>query len=475
MRLGKQRNIRISESGGNANQSRMELLIVVGKVEKALDMRLLHILVSMLHEQAALAISCMPTASITRYLPTSVLLQEQREHIRENKTFQVLYWRGLWYLGEAIVTDAMQFVAPNKDTVTTVNPCDALALAKEALLASKQAASLAENSNFFSTDIDDSFTGSGCISSAIQIPLEVEIKVRSKRLLERRCRKHKRGESKAEPMAHYTSSLKTSGKHRKTNEAYDPNNPLRLFLSGSDSRHLLTAKEESDLFIQIQACFFELIRLEEVKSNLQSQFDRDPTLVEWAEAVGISCLALQSHIRSGNSSREKMTHSNFRLVVHVAKMYQGRGVNIQDLLQEGSRGLMKSVEKFKPQAGCRFSSYAYWWIRQSIRQFIFKNSRTIRLPEITADTAVETPDLWVAKQLMRRHVRNLLNILPPKERRIVQLRYGIEDGEQKSLSEIGLVFGLSKERIRQLEIQAIDKLKTYLCSQGLESYTGLLV
>lgn len=97
------------------------------------------------------------------------------------------------------------------------------------------------------------------------------------------------------------------------------------------------------------------------------------------------------------------------------------------------------------------------------------------LQEITADTAIEIPDVSVAKQLMRRHVRNLLSILSPKERRIIRLRFGIQDGEQKSLSEIGNVFGLSKERVRQLESRALYKLKQCLGSQGLDAYADLLV
>ncbi|PKI57600.1 hypothetical protein CRG98_021928 [Punica granatum] len=205
-------------------------------------------------------------------------------------------------------------------------------------------------------------------------------------------------------------------------------------------------------------------------------------------------------------------------------------------------GLIKSIEKFKPQAGCRFATYAYWWIRQTVRKAIFQHSRTIRLPEnvygllnkvmeakrsyvqegnyrpskeqiakrvgitvdkleklmvttrtplsmqqpvwmdqettfqeITADTGIEIPDVSVTKQLMRQHVRNLLGILSPKERRIIRLRFGIEDGEQKSLSEIGDIFGLSKERVRQLENRALYKLKQCLSSHGLDAYGDLLV
>nr|AFK38759.1 unknown [Lotus japonicus] len=311
-----------------------------------------------------------------------------------------------------------------------------------------------------------------------------------------------------------------------------------MFLWGPETKKLLTFEEESQLISQIQ----NLFRLEEVKIRLQSQFGREPTMAEWADGVGLSCYALQTQLRSGTRSKEKLIHANLRMVVHVAKNYLGRGLSFQDLLQEGSMGLMKSVEKFKPQAGCRFASYAYWWIRQTIRRALFLHSRTIRLPEnvytllgklieakkfynregnvhptkeelarkigvtvdkleillsaariplsmqqtvwtdqdttyqeITADTAIETPDVYVAKQLMRRHARNLLHTLNPRERRIIRLRFGIEDGYEKSLSEIGTVFGLSKERVRQLESRALDKLKQCLASHGLDAYANLLV
>lgn len=291
------------------------------------------------------------------------------------------------------------------------------------------------------------------------------------------------------------------------------------------------------MIVQIQ----DLMILENVKARLQSQFGREPTLVEWAEALGLTCQRLQSQLHSFRISREKLINANLRMVVHIAKQYQGRGLSLHDLLQEGSLGLMKSVEKFKPQAGCRFATYAYWWIRQSIRKAIFEHSRTIRLPEnvygllgkvteaknyfvragnykpskeelaaragitverldkllfmsriprslqqcvwadqdttfqeITADSEVDTPDVSVERELMRRHIRNLLNILSPKERRIIRLRFGIEDGKEKTLLEIGNMFGLSKERVRQLENRALYKLKRCCNSQGLGAYADIL-
>lgn len=95
--------------------------------------------------------------------------------------------------------------------------------------------------------------------------------------------------------------------------------------------------------------------------------------------------------------------------------------------------------------------------------------------EITADTTIDIPDVGVSKQLMRQHVRNLLSVLNPRERKIIRLRFGIDDGNQKTLSEIGAGFGLSKERVRQLESRALYKLKQCLNSQGLEAYTDMLI
>ncbi|KAI3874569.1 hypothetical protein MKX03_028578 [Papaver bracteatum] len=533
--------------------------------------------VAVLHEQAALAVTAVQTTSTTRHFPASVL-QEQRDdlrsllHLREEKPHQaaldrtqidndtslnqekkehgsessdkylkdferqLLYSPGLWYLSppsqrenKALSLD-IQSMSSDADEELHVKAYDLLALAKQAVLVSKQAASLIVDSNSHLHNADELIPSFGMNDIS---PPEKEKIVRSTRLLERQSKK--RRAPKSALLGDEISSLRTTDRHHKTS-LIDLSDPLRLFLSGAEARQLLTAKEEKELFIQVQ----ELTRLEEVKQRLQSQFDREPTVVEWAEAVGMSCATLQLHLHSGHRSREKMIYSNFRMVVHVAKNYQGKGMNLQDLLQEGSKGLIKSLEKFKPHAGCRFSTYAYWWIRQSVRKAIFHHSKSIRLPEnvynalrqvknakevlikeghqptneeiakqvgftvgklerllittktplsmqrpiwsdqattfqaVTADPKVETPEQGVSKDLMRRHVRNLLSILPPKEKRIIRLRYGIEDGEQKSLAQIGDVFGLSKERVRQLENRALDKLRNFLSSQGLEAYTNLL-
>ncbi|XP_018478011.1 RNA polymerase sigma factor sigF, chloroplastic isoform X1 [Raphanus sativus] len=511
--------------------------------------------VVMLHEQTATpVINSRHLASLSRHFPASVLSQEPREESsrlpppplshslredrtssqqltlerrqfdglvssRENEKFeqQLLQSAGLW--------NFCRLLSPPPTTV--VPPlADAVALAHKALSASKQAALLlAEDSEPPPTS-----------SSVSSLPEEGTI-VRSKKLLERRARN--RRAPKPNGLDNESSYLpQKSNPKKKMRQGFDNEDALQLFLWGPETKQLLTAKEEAELIAHIQ----NLIKLEKVKTKLESQNGCEPTIAEWAEALGMSGHVLKSEIHRGRSSREKLITANLRLVVHIAKQYQNRGLNFQDLLQEGSMGLMKSVEKFKPQSGCRFATYAYWWIRQSIRKSIFQNSRTIRLPEnvymllgkvsearktcvqegnyrpskeelashvgvstekldkllyntrtplsmqqpiwsdqditfqeVTPDSGIETPDTSVGKQMMRNHVRNLLNVLSPKERKIIKLRFGIDGGKQRSLSEIGEIYGLSKERVRQLESRALYRLKQNMNSHGLNAYADLLV
>ncbi|WOL10694.1 RNA polymerase sigma factor sigF, chloroplastic [Canna indica] len=264
-----------------------------------------------------------------------------------------------------------------EDDSDSIKPADVLALATKAMIASKKAASLVEQSNISEIEFEKSFPGFDQESTNDTF-IKEKVAIRSGRLLERRSKIRK--VSKNPEFFDYDgvgTTTRATNRIKKIDRGHDPNDPLRLFLLGPETKQLLTVKEEKELFAHTQ----DLMRLEEVKERLRSQSDREPTLIEWAEAVGLSCQVLQSSLSLGRRSRNKMINANLRLVVHVARQYEGKGLNIQDLLQEGSRGLMRSLEKFKPNAGCRFPSYAYWWIRQSIRKAIFQNSRTIRLPE----------------------------------------------------------------------------------------------
>ncbi|KAK7392473.1 hypothetical protein VNO78_20912 [Psophocarpus tetragonolobus] len=537
--------------------------------------------VLMLREQASPTVASWSSNFSAQNFPASVLLQEQRDECRpllhmskEDKASQAIlntrqmdtatvleenntgnadqvvlnfrkhlhHWPHLQNLlassqtGEIAASSTLQHVSADSERRTNGVQCNGVSLAKKALSTSKQASSVVENLKSVKAD-DDS------IPFGLSDPsIRKNKTVRSTRLLERQSKQRKVPKSKVKDDEMYLARKDDTQERlhveRKINEEFDQNDPLRMFLWRPDSKQLLTLEQESQLISQIQ----DLLRLEELKTRLQSQFGREPTAAEWAEGAGLNCRMLHAQLHCGNRSREKLIQANLRMVVHVAKSYQGRGLSLQDLLQEGSMGLMKSVEKFNPIAGCRFGNYAFWWIRQAIRKAVFRHSRTIRLPEkvynllgkvmeakklyiqegnlhptkeelarrvgitvekldkllfsaripismqqtvwadqdttfqeITADPTVEATDVTVEKQLMRRHVLNVLSILRPKERRIIRLRYGFEDGEQKSLSEIGDIFGLSKERVRQLEIRALYKLKKCLVKQGLDAYVDLLL
>ncbi|KAL9318170.1 hypothetical protein ACSQ67_014687 [Phaseolus vulgaris] len=565
----------------------------------------------MLREQASSTVASWSSNFSAQNFPASVLLQEQRDEYRpllhmskEDKTSQAILntrqmdmdtvheenntgnadqivldfrkhlhlWPRLQNLlnssqtGEIAASSTLQHVSVDSERRTDGVQCNGVSLAKKALSTAKQTSSVVEGLKSIKAD-DDSIPF-GLASTGLADPSVGRNKtVRSTRLLERRAKQRKVSKSIVKDDETYLTrkddAQERIRKEKKINEEFDQNDTLRMFLRGPETKQLLTLEQESELISKIQ----DLLKLEELKTRLQSQFGREPTMAEWAEGAGLNCRMLHSQLRHGNRSREKLIQANLRMVVHVAKSYQGRGLSLQDLLQvgslskntdlpspvakavwcfrgfvEGSMGLMKSVEKFNPLAGSRFGNYAFWWIRQAIRKAVFRHSRTIRLPEkvyiqlgkimeakklyiqegnlhptkeelarrvgitvekidkllyaaripismqqtvwadqdttfqeITADPTVEATDLSVEKQLMRRHVLNVLTILRPKERKIIRLRYGFEDGEQRSLSEIGDIFGLSKERVRQLEIRALYKLKKCLVKQGLDAYVDLLL
>jgi RNA polymerase primary sigma factor len=235
---------------------------------------------------------------------------------------------------------------------------------------------------------------------------------------------------------------------------------------------------------------------------------------------------IEAQLNAGEDARQELIMANTRLVVSIAKAYQGRGLSLADLIQEGNLGLMKAVDRFEPERGVRLSTYATWWIRQTIARAAGDSGRTIRLPinqgqrwgrlrrlgeelsqqlgrepnleeladaaglsvdqvqstlvaardpvqidelvgdeedrpreDLLADTESELPEEATARDLLIEAIEQLINALPPREAAILQLRYGLKDGESHSMAQIGEMMGYSRERIRQLQHDALNRLR----------------
>ncbi|HEY8476257.1 MAG TPA: sigma-70 family RNA polymerase sigma factor [Chloroflexota bacterium] len=235
--------------------------------------------------------------------------------------------------------------------------------------------------------------------------------------------------------------------------------------------------------------------------------------------------ALERVVRQGQEARRWLVEANQGLVWSIARRYQGLGLDLDDLVQEGNLGLLRAIEKFDPDLGYRFSTYATWWIRQAVARGAADQGRTIRLPahagealvrleradiqltgelgrepslEEIAETAGVDPerarqllevsstpislDIMVGDEqetslgdlvadpsadaeetlehiAMRDAVRSALKNLGPRERRVIELRYGLNDGVPRTLAEVAGELGISRERVRQMEVEALRKLR----------------
>jgi RNA polymerase primary sigma factor len=246
---------------------------------------------------------------------------------------------------------------------------------------------------------------------------------------------------------------------------------------------------------------------------------------------------LHKLVEDGWAAREHLIRANSRLVISVAKRYNGRGVSFLDLIQEGNIGLMRAIKKYDYTQGYKFSTYATWWIRQAISRAIANQGRTIRVPAHTIDkitrvlrtkrkliqslhrdptieeiaevldtspdnvrslikTArhplsleqpvttegdivlgdlieninIPAPDEKAADHLLQERIRNILTSLPPREARILELRYGLADGKCYTMQEIGEKMGVTRERIRQIEAQALRRLRQPKVIRELRDY-----
>ena len=161
---------------------------------------------------------------------------------------------------------------------------------------------------------------------------------------------------------------------------------MRWYLSSIGTRRLLEKGEEISLAMATK----ELLRWNKVQRELETELGRMPSRREWAMELGFSgadesLLTFESNLRLFQNAKDRMITANLRLVVSIAKKYVNRGVNIQDLIQEGSFGLITAVEKFDPEHGCRFSTYAHYWIKQAVTRAVADFSRPIRLPVHMSD------------------------------------------------------------------------------------------
>ncbi|KAM6543762.1 hypothetical protein CsatB_008209 [Cannabis sativa] len=247
---------------------------------------------------------------------------------------------------------------------------------------------------------ESDFEGPTCEElQALQEQLSSSTAVRSNRQTERKARRDRAAEKAAANVVSVKSGS-NSRKKRSSVQDVDHSDPLRYLRSTTSSSRLLTGTEEIELSEGIQV----LLKLEKLQEELAERCGSQPTFAQWAAAAGIDQKTLRRRINYGILCKDKMIKSNIRLVISIAKNYQGAGMNLQDLVQEGCRGLVRGAEKFDASKGFKFSTYAHWWIKQAVRKSLSDQSRTIRLPFHMVEATYRVKE--ARKQLYSEHGRH---------------------------------------------------------------------
>ncbi|KAF0897408.1 hypothetical protein E2562_036944 [Oryza meyeriana var. granulata] len=354
------------------------------------------------------------------------------------------------------------------------------------------------------------------------------IAVKSARQTERRARRT-RAAIKAATIVRTSQKPATSSKKKRSKGT--GTNPLGS-LWKMTGRRLLTAKEEVEFSEGIQ----DLLKLEAIQAELAEYNGGQPTFSQWAAAAGVDERTLRKRLDHGIYCKNRMVTSNVRLVISIAREFEGPGMELYDLIQEGMQGLIRGAEKFDASKGFRFSTYSHWWIKQAMRKSVSEQSQIFRLPahmveasyrvkecikrlrrklkrrptneeiaadtgmpikrveaavnlpkysvsldskigstdmtyqEVTADPTAETAEEMLNRLSMKRDVHKALDTLTARERQVVTLRFGLEDGRIRTLQEIGNTMGVSRERIRQIESAAFRKLRSKKRVNALKDY-----
>ncbi len=323
---------------------------------------------------------------------------------------------------------------------------------------------------------------------------EVKVEKKKDKTKKEKDKKGKEEKEKKKPTKTETMAEKKKKKVKKEAEFREiANDSIRLYLCEIGKVALLTAKEEVDLARRIE--------------------------------------------KGDQSAKSKLAEANLRLVVSIAKKYIGRGLSFLDLIQEGNIGLFRAVEKFDPNRGFKFSTYATWWIRQAITRAIADQARTIRIPvhmvetinklthaqrrlvqelgreplieELAAEMDMEikkvrhilkisqdivsleapvgteedsklgdfieddealSPAESTNRQLLKENIHEMLQYLSPRERKIIEMRFGLKDGVGHTLEEVGQEFHVTRERIRQIEAKVLQKLKEHPTSSKIRPH-----